>query len=406
MKQINNKIAIALTLAFALIGLGACGNEATPDGETPTVSDEEGMVTLYAQIGTQWGGTTNTRSEAPASLTQDLGNGYVLESTLTTAPATRGTTSFGTGTIFMVAFNQNETDKSKRVVGYEVIQVTNGTAKVQLKQATYAYKLVFYSEHLNNTQWNPHQYVVGAPDAIVTESQYNKFMSVDPTQTTSTDNTWVKDIPLKSSVAEESSIKELVDVMYTSIANVSTTAGSSLGTIAFNHILSQITWTLQVNGGAGETIGKVDAQFYPRFEGGITIFDKVCDPDGLKEESMIYPKNAATFMSEDEKRERFFYYNGTSGQSSVTFPARRFLPNTSAPTNRIGFHTLGIVKDGIATEIKGQYITLPMLTNEYNTHYILTSKVTKKPGTDTGDDVVIDDYEDVDESDNDFQPIK
>ncbi|MDR0891160.1 MAG: hypothetical protein LBN24_00890 [Mediterranea sp.] len=394
MRRINNKIAATLTLAFALLGFAACSNETTPDGGETLVPDENGMVTLQAQIGTQWEADANTRTTAPTSLKQDLGNGYVLETTLSTAPqsATRGgVTSFGTGTIFMIALNQNQTNtypiaknRNTAVVGYEVLQVTNGKVNIQLKQADYPYQLVFYSEHRNDTQWLPGVFVYGeSTTAAIPSDQYGQFISVSPTSTAG--SSAAGNIPFLTSVVDDNNILEPVDIMYARVSDISTTStgNKSVGTITFHHILPQITWTLQVNDAAGETIGGIDADLLVRYNSAVLTPYSICYDEGLSD--MILGGNSSPYYPPYGR----FFYSEASGLTSVTFPTRRFMPNPSTTQGQVGFNSLVIEKNGVATEIKEQAINLPLPSNGTNSigettygwdlgkNYILTSKLTK-----------------------------
>jgi hypothetical protein len=158
----NRRNAFYLIAALALLGLGACSNENNENGNGYIIPGREGMVTFRVPVSVDEGAGTKTRSAGnePIHFSNDLGNGFVMESTLTVneTPKTRASQLLKSTYFLMIAF-----DGSSSPVGCERLQTAaDGTLTFELPKET-NYRLVFYSlnDGSDGSSFDPTQYISG-----------------------------------------------------------------------------------------------------------------------------------------------------------------------------------------------------------------------------------------------------
>ncbi|MDR0891158.1 MAG: fimbrillin family protein [Mediterranea sp.] len=423
------KIAVNILMATALIGMGSCTNEDSIKGDTLT-PDENGMVTLYVSTkGSGWNNTPDTRGTAqvPTRITQDLGNGYTLETELTEVPATRASSqTLGSGVeILMLAFETSNPDK---VVGHEFLKVSGeqageeeGNLAIQLP-ANSTYNLVFYSYNTKydtsaDLPWDLSELFEEGPSFATGEApKHGNFNGVNPSSTLD-----ASDIPVgykyyapegqangTTGYIPISNQKNPADAMYAVANNVSTSKPFT-GTIKFRHLFSKLKWKLQVDGNE-ETVGALDASFYPRHEAGTLLMSKLKDPSSNSTTSNIWKGGGSK-----ESEAGLFSVIGTNGNkySTIEFPSFLFMPAQGEKTyihlNSITFAK----KTGVNITVEDASIPISTSSStagqlEPGKEYSVTSKVTKKDDGNLSVDnnVVINDYNKEEGSDSDYQEVE
>jgi hypothetical protein len=255
--------------ASLLLGLGGCGSDQlAPEQENPTpvvpTPDEKGLVTLQFNVsasGYQDGVPESRGAEAPVIFTQELGDGYVLESTLTSSPKTKAADDFlREGTTVMI-FTLDEDDI---VTGFQVQKVGADGALSFSVPGGVTPKLVFftlgneailgYEELYYMLEYNPFL-EDKFPDDPVVGIFYDCKTELIPRSTGA--------FSIRSSSIFNPSLGD--DAMLAMAGPIDADNLAAINPlIYFNHLFSRLTWNITVDASADETIGLVRAGFYPR----------------------------------------------------------------------------------------------------------------------------------------------
>jgi hypothetical protein len=364
--------------ASALLSLGGCAAETFVSPEenipTPIVPDANGMVTLRLSVANDdyENGTPQTRGgKAPIQFTQDLGDGYTLTSTLIAEPETRAeedeSSPLADGVqVLMLSFANDDTEENVPL-GYQILEVSEGSIDVVLPDDSPALKLLFYSLNTDDP--------IEIDDYITydeaTEGTYHELT-----------NGALKPVPI---TASEDAAPVTPDVLYALLTNITPAALGSLPDLEFNHPFAQITWMLVVDSTV-EAIGNLNAGFYPRHANATFSLSQLAsrsDPTGIEPASLWTGGDTETG---GENAGQFFTNSYTAGDEQTDSIATtiRFIPVTEQPTfiylaSLQMLHVKGYktVKD-ITLDIKYKVGNVEnRMTFEAGRKYTVKSKITK-----------------------------
>ncbi|MDR0939255.1 MAG: hypothetical protein LBN29_07880 [Mediterranea sp.] len=271
--------------ASLLLGLGSCGSDQlAPEQENPTpvvpTPDENGLVTLrfgVSNAGYGDGVPESRGAEAPVTFTQELGDGYVLESTLTSSPRTKAAGDpLREGTTVMI-FTLDEDNKA---TGYQLQEMgADGVLNISVPAGVTPKLMLFTmgNEMVFRTDNGQMQQILSNTSEITNTAvgQYNAFSSAVELRDGSL-------APLINIYNDN----RLVDEGMIAIAGPIDTDNLAAmdPRISFDHVFCQLTWNITVDASVPETIGLVRAGFYPRTETGQMRFKSYVNGDiGLSE---------------------------------------------------------------------------------------------------------------------------
>ncbi|MDR0891653.1 MAG: hypothetical protein LBN24_03475 [Mediterranea sp.] len=260
-KKMKRNVFYLIT-AFALsLGLGACSSD--DDGGSNNgnvVPGREGMVTYRVATSLDQGASVNTRSaqNAPIHFTNDLGNGYVLESTLTIneKPKTRAKVTVNNTYLLMVAFDVSDKDNPV-VKGCETLQTgADGTVTFELPKGS-KYKLVFYAPN-DGKALKPTDYITGGGVAdTYTASTWQSLEGA----------TLKKNVVAIPSPASPTYEGDACDAICA--ATTVDTSSTTKIQLHFKHLFAQINWKIVSDKADGNTvtenIGALSVGFNPRY---------------------------------------------------------------------------------------------------------------------------------------------
>ncbi|MDR0938141.1 MAG: hypothetical protein LBN29_02130 [Mediterranea sp.] len=261
-----------IACVFLVLGMSGCGNDvlvSEPEEPAPVPTpDINGLVTLRigtAGIAYQEGIPATRAQETPVTFTQDLGDGYMLESTLVPSARTRTETpplEEGTTVVVFTVSDEDAGGNSvlgKKVTGCGVFEVGAGgrlTIKIPVGVTP---KLVFYTEK-DATVFDPSLFLQGTgisgqlPVPIVVGEYY---------PLTGDDIRWSSADTFRAGL-ENATAGIYKDAMVAMLTDVDTDVPATHAALDFYHLFTELIWQLDVNADIGESIGKVRANYSPR----------------------------------------------------------------------------------------------------------------------------------------------
>jgi hypothetical protein len=394
----KRKVLHLMLSASLLLGLGGCGNELlTPGQEKPTpevpAPDENGMVTLRIDVsnsGYRDGVPESRGSEAPVTFTQELGDGYVLESTLTSSPRTRAAGDrLGAGVKIMMF----TLDGENKATGYELLEVGENGVLTLSVPAGVTPKLLFYTQN-NEVGYGPLQIANILDDVtdIPTTATVGQYYPLSPAVDLDDGGDISNLAPISGSG------NKLVSEGMIAIAGPIDTGDpdAPIPPVIFYHAFSRLTWNIVVDELADETIGLVRAGFYPRSTSGTMRFksyvDGIVSLSELYEPDLVLATDASgassyvngiesynspaenTFVTPDD------WLATDEFSQSVCF-LRPAVWNTSSHVATIAIGSLTINNPTGNVTYKDQKITLSGLGNmgfEAGKEYTVNSRITKR----------------------------
>jgi hypothetical protein len=342
--------------AAIIVCLSSCGNSDNDNSDAPDTPD--GMVTLRLSTTLGQGSGSQTRSDElfPAHFSNDLGNGWTLQSTLTEDETltTRTDPAIPQGIkVLMLAFASGTTDTPK---GYELLTVeTGGEATIELPKGK-NFKLVFYS--LNSataTQFKPSDYIDNLPATAGTNENVYYDLSANACTLKTTE------IPVTITTGTGPD-KIPTDAISACNDNVSTVSGfPSTLPVTFRHLFARLTWTLNVNSSVSETIGALSAGFYPRYAtanlanlGAMTATTSGATPSF---------NGVWTGTTIQGTSDTYFYVpSTTSGPATTGALTNWFIPVESETNAQIHISKLSFAVQGVVTTVTDYDI--PILNNK------------------------------------------
>jgi hypothetical protein len=260
-----------LTIVFALLCVGGCSDDNDGNSTPSSTPNADGTLTVRIPMSIEQGETsTRVQATAPIQFTNDLGNGYMLESTLTVnkTPQTRVTKLKKNVTVLMLVIgNPDKVSNPTDLVGYELLQADdNGALTFEVPSDLNEYKLVFFSLNTNT---------FGKLYPVSSTSPSAYFSKVNETWTSTADIVTGKYFPLPDGATllhpniplYASTGKNLCDALCSSLT---VTVSGGEATIVGNptelhlkHLLTNVAWQLIVDGKSGEAIKEVSAGLYP-----------------------------------------------------------------------------------------------------------------------------------------------
>jgi hypothetical protein len=258
--------------ASLLLGMSGCGSDQlAPGQENPTpvapTPDENGLVTLrfgVSNAGYEDGVPESRGAEAPVTFTQELGDGYVLESTLTSSPRTKAAGDpLREGTTVMI-FTLDEDNKA---TGYQLQEMgADGVLNISVP-AGVTPKLMLYTQDndmVYNTGGQISQILSDVSD--ITNTAVGQYNALSPAVD-------LKDDGYLASLAQLTGNLLVNEGMIAIAGPINTSNLAAMNPrISFNHVFCRLTWNIEVDADADETIGLVRAGFYPRTASGDMLF--------------------------------------------------------------------------------------------------------------------------------------
>ncbi|MDR0939872.1 MAG: hypothetical protein LBN29_11100 [Mediterranea sp.] len=285
-----------IACVFLVLGMSGCGNDvlvSEPEKPAPVPTpDINGLVTL--RIGTagipyQEGIPATRAQETPVTFTQDLGDGYMLESTLVPSARTRTETSPLEEGTTVVMFTVSDEDVSlanvtgKKVTGCGVFEVGAGGRLTITIPVGVTPKLIFYTEK-DATVFDPSKFLFNAGDPLPVPIEVGEYYPL-------TDNaTWIDRRSVLVGLENYSAMTPK-DAMVAMLTDVDTDVPATYASLDFYHLFTELIWRLDVNTGIGESIGKVKANFnfrntmtfiIPSFLFAANSFDNVASLDAVE----------------------------------------------------------------------------------------------------------------------------
>jgi hypothetical protein len=265
--------------AATLLSLGACGESLSPvDGPetpTPSVPEVEGMVRVSIPVRVADPESDATRGGGamePLHFTTDLGNGLVMESTLTSTPRTRYTEpqQVADGVSMIIALLT--TTNLNNPISYELVKVADGKVTFHIPEEG-EYCVAAYSENAPTITANItalfRERNESGLDVPVTgtdydtpytpaEGNYFAFYTIFFETGTVDNNHELMFGVLGEQARRLSSVR--------TISKYPTPDQSRM--ITFQHIFAKLTWNLTVEGVTDESmlVGNLGAGFYPRYK--------------------------------------------------------------------------------------------------------------------------------------------
>ncbi|MDR0938776.1 MAG: hypothetical protein LBN29_05375 [Mediterranea sp.] len=366
----RNVFYLMMTFVTLSLSLSGCGNDLADNGqENPApapIPDADGMVTLHVNVSNSNypDGVDVTRGDKPVTISQELGDGYVLESTLTPSPRTRAAVALREGsTVMMFAL-----DGSDQILGCELLEVgANGSLAISLPEATTFPRLLFYTQDdatrftddlfTGEDQVMPTDFTVGTYYEFTTGATLSNTVALSDLGGVDTDDYTVS------------------ECMVATLSDVDTSGATPL-TLAFAHALTRFVWTLTVDSSVSETIASVKAGLGPRgTDGTLRFADYAAGTVGNGE---IYtPGSTDAPLSADA----FATPDTWAGTSEMFVDTICFQRAASPSTRQLAIHELIINNPTGNVTYSDKVISLPGNENGYYSNdkqYTLTTLVTKR----------------------------
>jgi hypothetical protein len=224
-----------------------------------------------SNAGYQDGVPESRGAEAPVTFTQELGDGYVLESTLTSSPRTKAAGDpLREGTTVMI-FTLDEDNKA---TGYQLQEMgADGVLNISVPTGVTP-KLLLYTqdnEMVYNAGWQINEILSDVSDITNTAvGQYNVLSpAVD-----------LRDDGNIGGIAQLSGNSLVNEGMIAIAGPIDTDNLAAMDPrISFDHVFCRLTWNIEVDADADETIGLVRAGFYPRSASGNMLFKSYVNGD-------------------------------------------------------------------------------------------------------------------------------
>lgn len=236
-----------LSIIHLLVVIAICTCSCSKDEQEPAV-DTGNIIELHVPIegiNDAANESTATRSAGNQAITvtQELGDGIILESTLTedtvsTDKTRAGTIPLGNSTIVMIAYRIIKTDQGIKNVLYKSEVFNSSNPKIHLPEGE-KFKLVFYSY---NTLTEPEI----NPSGIKSSYEFGDILYGYELY----DN-------------EESSARNIIWAKIEETPVIKKEPSTVLESVTFTHLFSQVLWNIQ--SAAGE-ISKCNAVLTPTFE--------------------------------------------------------------------------------------------------------------------------------------------
>jgi hypothetical protein len=258
--------------ASLLLGMGGCGSDLlAPEQENPTpvvpTPDENGLVTLQfgvSNAGYEDGVPESRGAEAPVTFTQELGDGYVLESTLTSSPRTKAADDpLREGTTVMIF----TLDDENKATGYQLQEMgADGVLNISVP-AGVTPKLLLYTQD-NEMVYNTGGQIGAILSDVsdITNTAVGQYNALSPAVD-------LKDDGNIGSLAQLGGNLLVNEGMVAIAGPINTSNLAAMDPrISFDHVFCQLTWNIEVDASVPETIGLVRAGFYPRSQSGAMQF--------------------------------------------------------------------------------------------------------------------------------------
>ncbi|MDR0938875.1 MAG: hypothetical protein LBN29_05905 [Mediterranea sp.] len=375
-KNLKRNVLGIVCLFIALLVWNSCDSD-MPKQEEVSPPDSADMVKIRVEVtsDTYKDGSSPTRAgQTPEQFIQPVGEDLVLVSELTATPINRAATTralLPTGTkILMIVFKGNQQDSIP--IGIQALEVgDDGSLTISLPNSDTPYSLVLYSENSAETQFDPADFVSGT----LTAQGDDGYQRIDGGALVRT--------PIPTTGAEGSAIP--ADMLYALIPNIDSRA--KIASVTLRHAFAELDWTLMVNPNSAleESIGAVDAGFYPRYQDATPNLGKmalIADPGDIAPQTIWSGSDLAADNTEPGS---FFTYTHPAGdEPEHTYTATvRFIPAHSPATLFISKLTFNTNKGEPATLTNDPYPIKSTSTGEPITFqpgmkYTVTSKLTKK----------------------------